>query len=212
MTGADIKEFSENVLDGLTIDTDFYYQLLNVAKTNLEAQRVWQYLKKSYNPGAASLSAVDLSVLGDFAEDYKVMVGTNFEYLPIPFDEKYAYAQSSGKYYIDWANLQLYLLGTNVPSGQLYIFYKRFTPDITANTSPVFPERFHALLGYYVAAYYQAGVDSDDVFSRMSPTNRAAALELERAMKNWDSSIAMRAQNNQLGVANTQSEVPLSMM
>lgn len=212
MTGSELKELSENILDGITIDDDFYYQLLNIAKTKLEGQRVWQYLKKSTNPGAASLSAVDLSALGDFAEDYKVMVGTNFEYLPVPFEEKYAYASSSGRYYIDWANMQLYLLGSSVPSGQLYIFYKKFTPDIAAGTSPVFPTRFHPILAYYVAGYYQAGIDSDDIFARMAPENRLAALELERAMKTWDSSIAMRAQNNQIGVANTSSEVPLSQM
>lgn len=212
MTGAELKTLSESILDGLTIDTDFYYQLLNIAKTKLEEQRLWQYLKKSTNPGVASSSAVDLGALGDFAEDYKVMVGTNNEYLPIPFEEKYAFAQSSGRYYIDWANEQLYLLGNNIPSSQLYIFYKRFTPDIAADTSPVFPDRFHPLLAYYVAAYYQAGVDSDDIFARMAPENRLAALELERAMKTWDSNIAMRAQNNQIGVANVNSEVPLSQM
>lgn len=211
MTGAELKQFTEDVLDGLTIDDEFYYQLLNVAKTKLESQRMWQYLKKSTNPGAASSTAVDLSALGDFAEDYKVMVGTSHEFSPVPFEEKYTYANSSGRYYIDWANEQLYLLGT-VPSGQLYIFYKRFTPEISSGTEPVFPERFHPILAYYVAAYYQSGVDSDDVFARMSPENRAAALELQRAMERWDSSLAMRAQDNQIGVANSQSGTPLELM
>jgi hypothetical protein len=212
MTGAELKEFTENVLDGITIDDDFYYQLLNIAKTKLEEKRLWQYLKKSYNPGAASSSAVDLGALGDFAEDYKVMIGNDYEYLPVPFEEKYAYARSSGRYYIDWANEELYLLGSTIPSGQLYIFYKRFTPSISSGTSPVFPARFHHLLGFYVAAYYQAGIDSDDIFARMSPENRLAALELQRAMEQWDSSIAMRAQNNQIGVAESRGEIPLELM
>lgn len=212
MTGVEIKTFAESVLDGLTIDTEFFYQLLNIAKTNLEEQRVWQYLKKSYNPGVASSTAIDLSALGDFAIDYKVMVGANLEYLPVPFEEKYAYAQSSGRYYIDWSNENLYLLGNNIPSEQLYIFYKKFTPDLTSNSSPLFPARFHYLLGFYVAAYYQGGVDSDDLFARMSPANRAAAMELERSMKIWDSNLAMRAQDNTIGVANNTVEIPLGQM
>lgn len=212
MTGTELKELTESILDGQTIDTDFFYQLLNIVKTKLEEQRVWQYLKKSTNPGVASSSAIDLSALTDFAEDYKVMVGTNHEYTPVPFEEKYNFARTSGRYYIDWANMQMYLLGSSIPNDQLYIFYKRFTPEIAAGTSPVFPTRFHPILSYYVAAYFQGAVDSDDVFARMSPENRAAALELERAMKQWDSSIAMRAQDNRIGVANSGNEIPLEMM
>lgn len=210
MTGTELKELSENILDGITIDDDFYYQLLNIAKTKLEEQRLWQYLKKVDSSNTASSALVTLPT--DFAEEYRVTVGTNFEYLPVSFEDQNVEARSSGAYYIDWANLQLKLLGSNIPSQTLYIFYKRFTPAIEAGTSPVFPARFHAILAYYVAAYYQGAIDSDDIFARMAPENRLAALELERAMKQWDSSIAMRAQNNQIGVANTQSEVPLGQM
>lgn len=210
MTGLELKTLSESILDGLTIDTDFYYQLLNIAKTKLEEQRLWQYLKKLNSSNIASSAVVTLPT--DLAEEYKILVGTNNEYSPVPFEEQHIYARSSGRYFIDWSALTLKLLGSTIPSQTLYIFYKRFTPDIAADTEPVFPERFHPLLAYYVAAYYQSGVDSDDVFARMAPENRLAALELERAMKQWDSSIAMRAQNNQIGVANTSSEVPLDMM
>lgn len=210
MTGTELKTLSESILDGLTIDDDFYFQLLNIAKTKLEEQRMWQYLKKLNSSNTASSSLVTLPT--DMAEEYKIMVGTGSEYAPVPFEEQHIYAQASGRYYIDWANLQLKLLGSNIPSQTLYIFYKRFTPDLAAGTSPVFPERFHPLLAYYVAAYYQAGVDSDDVFARMAPENRLAALELERAMKQWDSSIAARAQNNQIGVANSNYEVSLGNM
>lgn len=210
MTGLELKELSENILDGLTIDDDFYYQLLNIAKTKLEEQRLWQYLKKLDSSNIASSSPVSLP--SDFAEDYKVTVGTNFEYHPVPFEEQHVYATSSGRYVIDWSALTLKILGSNIPSQTLYLFYKRFTPSITESTSPVFPERFHPLLAYYVAGYYQAGVDSDDIFSRMAPENRLAALELERAMKQWDSSIAMRAQDNTIGFANSQHDVPLGLM
>lgn len=210
MTGTQLKELSENILDGLTIDDDFYYQLLNIAKTKLEEQRLWQYLKKLNSSNTASSSAVTLPT--DFAEEYKIQVGSNFEYTPVPFEEQQNFRNSSGHYYIDWSALTLTLLGASIPSQTLYIFYKRFTPEITSATSPVFPERFHPLLAYYVAAYYQAGVDSDDVFARMAPENRLAAMELERAMKQWDSSIALRAQDNRIGVAHSDNGIPLEMM
>jgi hypothetical protein len=210
MTGLQLKEFSESILDGITLDEDPFYQLLNIAKTKLEEERMWQYLKKLDSSNTASSSAVTLPT--DFAEDYKVTIGTSFECSPVPFEEQHIYASTSGVYYIDWSALTLKLLGSNIPSQTLYIFYKRFTPTLTEVTSPVFPERFHPLLSYFVAAYYQAGIDSDDVFARMAPENRLAALELQRAMRQWDSNIAMRAQNNQIGVANSQFGVSIENM
>jgi hypothetical protein len=210
MTGLELKTLSENILDGQTIDTDFYYQLLNIAKTKLEEQRLWQFLKKLDSSNTASSAAVTLP--SDFSEEYKIQVGTNYEYTPVPFEEQQIYRNSSGRYYIDWSALTLKLLGATIPSQTLYIFYKRFTPALTSTTEPVFPSRFHPILAYYVAAYYQAGIDSDDLFARMAPENRAAAMELERAMKQWDSSIALRAQDNRIGVAHSNNEIPLELM
>lgn len=208
MTGAEIKTFAEGLLDdNVTWSDEHFYTLLNVAKTKVEELKLWQFLKKTYSQSATS-SLITLP--SDFAEDYKVLVGTT-EYFPIPFEEQYAYANMSNTYYIDWANGQIKLLGSNI-SGTLYLFYKRFTDDIAETTSPVFPARFHPLLAYYVVAVHQAGTDSDDIMARMSPVNRQAAFELERAMKSWDSAITMRVQNNQIGVANTVSEYPIELM
>lgn len=210
MTGTELQDLTENILDGVAIADDFYLQLLNIAKTKLEEQRLWQYLKKVNSSNTASSSAVTLP--SDFAEEYKITVGTSNEYLPVPFEEQHIFASSSGRYFIDWSALTLKLLGSSIQSSTLYIFYKRFTPDIAAGTEPVFPERFHPILAYYVAAYYQSGIDSDDIFARMGPENRLAALELERAMKSWDSSIALRSQDNRIGVANSSPDVSLEQM
>lgn len=210
MTGSEIKTLAENILDNnVDWSDDHFYQLLNIAKNRLEDMRSWQYLKKLNSSNQASTSAITLPT--DFAEDIKVKVGTDAEYFPVPFEEYLAYRNVANRYYIDWANLTINLLGP-VSSGTLYLFYKRFTSDITSGTSPVFPARFHPLLAYYVAALHQSGTDSDDIFARMAPVNKLMAFELERAMKNWDMSIASRAQNDQIGVANSQPEISLGNM
>lgn len=210
-TGAEIKQFAENVLDNnVDWDVDFFYQLLNIAKNKLEQKRLWQYLKKLNSGNTASSSAIALPA--DWSEEYKILVGTDTEYMPVPFEEQHIHRNSSNRYYLDIANSNLYLLGASIPSKTLYLYYKRFTDDITASTSPVFPARFHFLLGFYVASYYQGAVDSDDIFARMSPANRMAAMELENAMESWDSGLAMRAQNNQIGVADSNVGVDLSQM
>lgn len=209
MTGSDIKEFAESILDGVTIPEDFFYQLLNIAKNKLEEKRIWQYLKRvdSTNNGYTGGS---YSLPDDFALDYKLLVG-DAEYIPVSFEEQHTYKNVSNRYYIDWSTELYYLLG-NVKPDTIYLFYKKTTDDITSSTSPIFPKRFHPLLGYYVAAYYQNGVEYDDIWSKMSPENKIAAMELENAMALWDQQLSARSQDHRIGVANSEPTVDLSMM
>lgn len=208
MTGAQIKQLTEDILDGIQLDDDFFYQLLNIAKVNLEEKRVWQYLKKLNSSNTGTTSAITLP--SDFSHDYKVLVGTT-EYYPIDFEEQHLFEGISHRYYIDLANSQYYLKGSPRPD-TIYFYYKRFTDDIASGTSPVFPARFHPLLAFYVAGYYQAGIDSDDIFARMSPENKIAAGTLERAMLGWDTELKLRSQNGRVGVSNSQSEIDLGNM
>ena len=215
MTGAELLTFTKSVLDdGLDISDDFFYQLLNIAKTKLEGQRLWQYLKKLDSSNTASSGnnyTTGFTLPTDFAEDYKVKVGLDTEYLPVPFEEQQLYRNSSHRYYIDVGGNKFYLLGNGV-GGVIYFFYKKFTDDITSSTSPLFPTRFHPLLGFMVAGMYQMGIDSDDVFARMGPANRQAAQELERSMVSWDSSLAFHAQGDRIGVSNSDPDVSLEQM
>lgn len=211
MTGTELKQQAEDIMDGnVTWSDEFFYQLLNIAKTKLEGKRLWQFLKKLNDSNTASSSAITLPT--DFAEEYKILVGTDTEYYPVPFEEQHIHRNSANRYFLDMANLTIKLLGATIPTRTLYIYYKRFTDDITSSTSPVFPVRFHPLLAFYVASYYQGGVDSDDIFARMSPENKLAAMELENAMVQWDVSLALRSQNNQIGVAGAEVGVDLSQM
>lgn len=210
MTGSEIKTFAEGLLDdNVDWSDDHFYRLLNIAKTKLESMRLWQYLKKLNSSNAASSLAISLP--SDFSEDYKVLVGLDTEYYPVSFEEYPAYRNIAHRYYIDWSALTINLLGT-VNSGTLYLYYKKFTDDITSSTSPSFPARFHPLLAYYVVAIHQSGTDSDDIFARMAPANRQAAYELERAMISWDASIAMRMQNDRVGVSDSVHDVALGDM
>ena len=42
MTGSELKTFTESLLDGVTIEETFFYQLANIAKTKIEAERPWR--------------------------------------------------------------------------------------------------------------------------------------------------------------------------
>lgn len=208
MTGTQLQQLTEDILDGIQLDEDFFLQLLNIAKVNLEDKRVWQYLKKLNSSNTGTTAAISLPA--DFSHDYKVLVGTT-EYFPLEFEEQHLFEGASHRYYIDLANSQYYLKGNPRPD-TIYFYYKRFTDDITASTSPVFPSRFHPLLAYYVAGYYQAGIDADDIFARMSPENKIAAGTLERTMLSWDTELKLRSQNGRIGVSNSEPVTDLSQM
>lgn len=210
MTGAELKEFTETLLDGIELEDELFYPLLNVAKTKLEEMNVWQYLKK-LNTSLTATSNTAQALPTDFARDLRLLVGPDREYYPISFEEQHLFRNASLRYFIDHAAETLTLLG-NVQSNTVYFYYKRFTPDIEETTEPVFPTRFHPLLGFYVTAFYQVGIDADDIFARMAPEQRLAAVELKRAMEAWDSALAVRSQNNRIGVAESENGIPLELM
>lgn len=209
MIGSELKQLTTDILDGVVIDDDFYYILLNIAKTKLEEMRAWHYLKK-LNSDYSGYNSAGFALPDDFASSYKVFVNTNL-LTPISFDEQHVYQQAGLRYYIDLAADKFYLTDIN-SSGPIYFYYKRFTDDLTSSTSPAFPVRFHSLLSFYVAAYYQNGIDSDELFARMAPENRVAAIELQRAMEAWDANIAYEAKDNRLGMSEGNPGVALSQM
>lgn len=207
MTGAELYQLTTDIIDGEVINEDFFYQLLNIAKTRLEEGRAWSYLKKLDDTNSSTTSAITLPT--DFARDYKVSVGLDTEYTPVPFEDQHLYRNVSNRYYIDHANSQYYLTGTP-KAGTIYFYYLYFTPDITSSTSPVFPARFHPLLAFYVAGYYQMGVDSDDLFARMSPENKTQSALLEQSMIAWDNGLQLKSHNNRVGVAESEPGSDLS--
>lgn len=215
MTGEQLKEFTESILDGLTLDEDLFYNLLNIAKNKREEKRPWQMLRKLDSTKTASSGnnySTSKAMPTDERYEYKLMLGTSIELFPVNFEEQIMHRNSANRYYNDRANEVYYILGNVGQAATLHRFYIRTTPDIAAATSPVWPIRFHPLLAFEVAGYYQNGVDADDIFARMSPENKLAARELEIAMTTWDTNLTLRAQNDRVGVANSEPEVDLSQM
>lgn len=216
MTGTELKTFAETILGGDTIDEVLFYQLLNIAKTNLEEKRPWQFLKKLNSSATATAGQTYLttrSLPTDFKLDYKVMLGADHELTPIPFEDQHLYRNVYGQYFIDVANSAYALTGTIGRTDTIYFYYLRNTDDITSSTSPVFPSRFHPLLGFYIVGYYQNGVDADDIFARMSTENKVAAKTLENSMVQWDVNLQARSKNNMSDMASQYAPgIELGMM
>lgn len=206
MTGAEIKTMAENILDGDTIDDVFFYQLLNSAKDTIEDSRPWMFLRKLNSSVTASTGNnynTPITLPTDWRRTWKLFVGSDMQYFPVPFDQQHLYANSPRHFVVDVASGTYYLLGTIGRADTIYHYYLKTTDDITSSTSPVWPARFHKILGFYVAGYIQMGVDSDDIFARMAPANKAEAQMALNSMEAWDSALQANEQNGQIMMADS---------
>lgn len=201
MIGSDLKIFVESLIDD-SIEEDLFYSLLNSAKDKLEDEREWEILKDwdsnlIWTPGdnyltAKSMPATFRSMYGDGV----IYLGEDSRYYSVPYKDIYRYRSATNRYSIDYLNNKLHIIGAESAAATIHIPFLVTTADITSTTEWAFPSRYHKILGYRVAAYHTGGVDTDDIYARMSPVHRAAAMELEDGLRRWNTRMALMAMNN----------------
>lgn len=206
----EVKDLAESILDQ-TIEDSLFIAVLNTMKNRREEMRAWQFLLKLKDTDSASTSPIALP--DDFRLPRKLLVGTGFQpYTPVRFDEQHLYRNSSNRYFLDMANNTYKLLGT-APTGTVYLYYLKTTPEIEELTDVLtWPKRFWSILSYEIAGYIQSGVDADDIFARMSPENKGQALLLAQQMENWDNQLQIASQNGRVGVADSEPEISIGNM
>ena len=215
MIGSTIKTMAETILDGDTIDTTFFYQVLNAMKDKIEDERPWMFLRSLDSSRTATVgnnSATSIALPAAWRSTYKLLVGDDIQYFQIPFDQQHLYRNHGRYFVVDVANSTYYLLGNVGKADTIYHYYIKTTDDVAAETSPVWPTRFHPILAYEVAGYIMLGQDADDLFARMSPENKAQAVMLLDSMRAWDSKLQAAAQNNQLQVADATPTFDLGLL
>lgn len=200
MTGQELLDFLNNLLDD-SIDQDFGLELLNNAKNIIEMDRPWRMLLKEDSSNTFSSSddyLTSKSLPSDFLYDVRVLLGKEdedsyIELEPIPFERRREYANTGGKYCIDFANSVMYICDSVSETYTIYLYYIYQTSDITLTTEPVWPERFHKLVAFLAAELYKAGVDFDDVNVNQALAHNKQAILLFNAMKYWDNKLKLRA-------------------
>lgn len=201
MTVQELKDFVENIIDD-TIGSDLFIDLVNDMKDEVEDDREWEILKKIDSSKNALASDTYLT-MKDLPTDFrtpmnKIHVGTELEYKPVPFEQRYLYKNSSRLFYIDFANSQFAIIGAPGSTETIYMPYIHLTDEVTALTDDLdtvwpFPSRFQKRLGYDIAGFYTAGVDYDDIYARMSPEHKLMANRKRKQMENWNNKLALTA-------------------
>ena len=188
-----ITKFENMVQD--TLDSDFAYQLLNDAKDEVEAMQVWEQKKKAQEYTVTSGYSYT-SALGAlptrFALDIRAVEGTsNIDLEKVAFDDLNAKANATFGYFLDLANDNLYLAGSNHSGKTITLFYTDYSADLTASDTWVFPSRFHSIIPLKMAELYYA---ADAGEKRRAWDDRWSA-QYERAlirMKMWNDSLKVR--------------------
>lgn len=204
MNGAQVIDFFENIIED-SIDGDTAYVLMNNAKNKVEEERDWEMLKKLQTASAGS-SAIALPA--DYRTTLQIYVN-NQTYSQIPFEQKNLFANSALRWYLDFANSNIYLLGSNI-TGTFNHFYKKTTDDIDEDSSPVWPTRFHPLLAFEMAELYFAIDQGDRPRSWDDKWNTQKQL-LRLAMVDWDTQLKRRANENAMP-PDSEPEYDLSQM
>lgn len=207
LSGSELYEFFETIIED-SMDETAAYILMNNAKNKVEGEREWEILKKFDSSKTATTAAIDLPSDFDRPIDGIIYVGSQ-PYIQIPFEQQRLSAHQTNRWYLDMRQSKYYLTGSPT-SGQIWFPYIYQTDDITADTYPVWPAKFHPLIAFEMAELHFMIDQAERPFS-WDDRWAAQHLMLKRSMIDWDVKLSRRAVENGLP-PDTDNEIPLGMM
>lgn len=203
MTGQNIiDKFHNYVSDEL--DSDFELQLVNDAKNEIESELMMEITKKLDSSGSVSsgqTSSTARTLPTDFYLPLVIYVGT-MPYYPIPMERQQEYVGVSGYYWIDVANSQYHLTGTQGSANTIYFYYQYQTTDLTLLTSPVWPTRFHTLIPLEMARQYWQ-IDQGEKNRAWTMEFASDHMKWKRLMMDWDARLKLNAVDNSVASTST---------
>lgn len=209
MTGSECTTKFQNMVDD-QLDGDFMYQLLNDAKDDVESDRVWEvlkYLDSSQTATVGDTISTTHALPTRFSLPIKLIVGQDYDpYTLINFEDQRDLRDTSRAYIIDSANSTYALTGVVGATGTIYFFHTKYSPDITANTSWVFPSRFHSILPLKMAQMYYAA-DAGEKSRAWDDRWKMYYDQAMSQMAQWDAQLKMRAKRSNLNRGGVEPRV-----
>lgn len=207
MTGTEILNLTASILGDENIDQTTGLQMLNTIRTYIEGRRPWQVLKKkdsseTVNGSNTFLTAHTMpSDLMRYLGNGTIQLydGTNIpqECEEIPYEDLLLFKNEPFKFAADYGSRQFYITGEVPGTFTVWQWYIFDPGDITATSEWLrFPERFHPLLAFELAAMWRLGTDWDDVNARNADDNALRANLMYKAMEAWDNELALSQVKN----------------
>lgn len=196
MNGSELIVKFENYISD-SLDADFTLQLVNDAKNAIETELQLEITKKLDTSGstvAGQTSAIARGLPADFFLPLSIYIGTE-EVTPISFERQQFHKDEGARYWLDLANEQYRLTGTQGSAQTIYFFYQYETPDITLATSPIWPSRFHSLIPLEMAKQYWM-IDAGEKNRSWDDRYATEYERRKRLMIDWDAKLKLNALNN----------------
>ncbi len=191
-----------------TIDSDAFDALLDTAQEYFEGQRPWMVLRKSESsqlvlPASNIFTAYNLPTdFNRWYEEYPVqLVLANapqsvYPLREVPIARKFIEQFNPWKFFCDYSTNKIYLCGAQITGLTIHQFYISEPVRISANSvvngsvvypnSWVFPERYHKILAWIIAAFYKNGVDYDPLNAQQAVGDTNIMNIMYSSMKKWD--------------------------
>lgn len=210
MIKTEIKEFVEELLDGVVIPDTLFDTFLDIAQMYWENRRPWVILRTedtSNTIGSNNTFTTEKDLPEDFRKWYTrqsiVLVDGHDnpqQYLmEIPVNLKNTYKDDSTRFYADYATKKFYVCGNVGQSLTANLYYiKKGTLVSSSNDNEwIMDSEFHSILGFSIAIYYKLGVDYDIINANQSSDHISTAKAIYESMSDWDAELAESALNGQ---------------
>lgn len=207
MTGAELIDlFHLQVDDTSELSSTEELDLLNRIYQEVMTDRPWEITKKSFS-GTQSTTVPYISLPSDFAyltanynfterdmpgERPVVFVGAQYDpYKVVSWSDRRQYSNDSNTCYIDIANNRLYFTVQPTSAQAVEFDYHSVPTDLTLDTSPVFPTRFHQVLVFGMAVNSEI-IQMSDKAKSYAPENKARYDKYLGDMCYWNANLVQQ--------------------
>jgi len=205
-TDEEIKDFMVDVLLDGEDPGDGIYDLLTLAKDLIESEMELEITKvidtSNSTTGNESYTTNPISLPSDFLtpRTRRALWVNELELFQVPIEQRELYKYDQSKFYIDYANNELYFLGEQVSGQMVTLAYNKFTPDIDGDgTNCVWPVKFRKLIAYTASIMELEGIDADDINLSLALGQSKIAGRLWKAMQYWDHKLKVAAMGGRAG-------------
>ena len=202
MTGKELYNLLISFMDGEIISKPFAYQLLNMAKDEIEMERPWMKLK-SFQDDYSFLSSDSISNFKDLPDRFLMTYGDTplklinggdiLKFKEQPMEKRDENEDDMLRFYIHHNENTFAIMGglSQGYTGSLY-FIKR-TEDIEEGTTWIFPKFSHPMLVFKALILHRGEVDFDDINARMMRNDYGTFDQMKQTLNMWDAQLGVSA-------------------
>jgi len=202
MDGKTLLELLRSFMDDEEINSTFGYQLLNMAKDNIEIRRPWMKLRK-FQTDISFDSSDGFDDFKDLEDDFLMTYGDEplklingsdvIGFKEIPMEDRDARKDEAQLFYVYHRDGTIAIMGGLSKGYNGTLYYIGRTVDISSGVTWIFPQFSHPLLVVEALVIHRGEVDFDDINARMVNNGFATASAMEKNLDMWDAQLQIRS-------------------